>query len=200
MEKFYGIQALRFIAAALVVVAHATQAVSIRLQGGDGQSYWELGTFGVDIFFVISGFIMATTTNRMPGGWVFALEFMRRRLIRIVPMYWIYTSLKLLAVGLVAGSSTKPFPTIDHIVASYFLVPYPDASGELWPVLPVGWTLTFELTFYIAFALAIATTRWRAMFTGAVLAVIAALALLVPAGRGGDSLLTLFCWNLCTVC
>lgn len=184
MHKYQSIQSLRFVAAALVVVAHATQAVSMRMHGDDGSDYWKLGTIGVDIFFVISGFIMAITTRATVPGWRPALDFMRRRLIRIFPLYWLYTTAKLLILLVLPAASIKVFPTTEHIVASYFLIPHPDAAGNIWPVLPVGWTLSFELSFYLVFAMAIATTRYRAVFTAVAFAALAAAAQLRPQSQG----------------
>lgn len=200
MQKYVGIQALRFVAAALVVIAHTTQAILTRLHGGDDTGYWVLGTFGVDIFFVISGFIMASTTKNAPVSFESATQFFVRRLIRVVPLYWIYTTLKLLIVGLVPASSTKVFPSFEHIVASYLFIPHVDASGGVWPALPVGWTLNYEMFFYLVFAVAISLTRFRATTTAVVFLGMGVLAALSPGSTVlsflGDSLLLEFLFGV----
>ena len=200
MQRYLGIQALRFVAAALVVIAHTTQAILIRLHGGDDTGYWELGTFGVDIFFVISGFIMASTTKDAPVGVESASQFFVRRMIRVIPLYWIYTTLKLLIVGLVPASSTKVFPSLEHIVASYLFIPHADASGRMWPALPVGWTLIYEMFFYIVFAVAISSTRFRATMTAGVFLGVGVLAAVVQGSAVlnflGDSLLLEFVFGV----
>ena len=159
-QQFTGIQLLRFLAAMLVVVMHITQAISIHITGTGPGQYWGNGSAGVDIFFVISGFVMAITTadaQRAPAARAGAAwTFMKRRLLRIAPLYWFYTLLKvalLLAVPALAVTSS-----IDagHLAASLFFIPAMSPWNFVEPVLPVGWTLNFEMLFYVVFALAIA--------------------------------------------
>jgi len=156
-QHFTGLQILRFAAAMLVVVMHITQAISIHITGQGPDHYWGPGTAGVDIFFVLSGFVMTITTGAVPAApaarrhaaWV----FFKRRLVRIVPLYWFYTMLKvalLLAVPALAVKST-----IDpaHLAASLLFIPTISPWGLVQPVLPVGWTLNFEMLFYAVFAI-----------------------------------------------
>jgi peptidoglycan/LPS O-acetylase OafA/YrhL len=99
------------------------------------------GAAGVDLFFVISGFIMANVAReRTPG------DFLRDRLWRIYPLWWVAVLPWLFMV--------PRGPTF--ILSSLTLWPiYP--GGYLVPVLKVGWTLSFELLFYLGMTLAIAT-------------------------------------------
>lgn len=164
-QQFNGLQVLRFVAAMLVVAMHITQAISIHVTGRGGSHYWSAGSAGVDIFFVISGFVMAVSTSGLPregaarysAAWV----FMKRRLLRIAPLYWFYTLLKaalLLAVpALAVTSSIAP----GHLAASLLFVPATSPWGTVQPTLPVGWTLNFEMLFYALFAVAIALGRNR---------------------------------------
>jgi exopolysaccharide production protein ExoZ len=170
-QQFTGVQVLRFAAAMLVVVMHITQAISIHITGTGPSHYWGAGSAGVDIFFVISGFVMAMSTSSLPAAgparlpqlsaaWV----FMRRRLLRIAPLYWFYTLLKvalLLAMpALAARSSVEP----GHLAASLFFIPAMSPWGLVQPTLPVGWTLNFEMLFYAVFAAAIALGAPRIRF------------------------------------
>lgn len=167
-QQFAGVQILRLLAAVLVVVMHATQAVSIYITGQGHGHYWANGSAGVDIFFVISGFVMAistrtvfaTTAARLDAAWM----FMKRRLLRIAPLYWFYTLLKaaiLLALpGLAVRSSLEP----GHLAASLLFIPAVSPWGLIEPTLPVGWTLNFEMLFYAVFALAIASGAPRIRF------------------------------------
>lgn len=167
-QQFAGVQILRFAAAMLVVVMHITQAISIHITGTGPGHYWADGSAGVDIFFVISGFVMAMSTSSLPAdgpsrvsaAWV----FMRRRLLRIVPLYWFYTLLKvalLLAMpALAARSSVEP----GHLAASLLFIPAMSPWGLVQPTLPVGWTLNFEMLFYAVFAVAIALGPPRIRF------------------------------------
>ena len=84
-STFTGIQALRFVAAMLVVLAHSTAMVNERMHLD--MFKWRAGWSGVDIFFVISGFVMAISSGGLmqrANGWKI---FLTRRLIRIVPLY-----------------------------------------------------------------------------------------------------------------
>ena len=146
-----AVQMLRGIAATMVLFVH----VDIQLER---LHYGTLGTAwmsrGVDIFFVISGFIMWTSVERrggMPAG-----VFLRNRLIRIVPLYWFVTTIVLL-VGLTIPqvlSTTK----IDaaHVIASYMFFParHP-VTSYFWPLLIPGWSLNYEMLFYVVFAMSL---------------------------------------------
>jgi exopolysaccharide production protein ExoZ len=167
-QKFVGIQILRFVAAMLVVVMHLTQAVSIHITGAGPDHYWAAGSSGVDIFFVISGFVMAASTARSPSALTARLQaawiFLKRRFLRIVPLYWFYTLAKaalLVALpGLAARSSIDP----GHLTASLLFIPALSPWGFVEPTLPVGWTLNFEMLFYGVFALVIALGLPRIRF------------------------------------
>lgn len=157
--KFTGIQMLRFAAAMLVAVMHITQAMSMHLSGQGPNHFWAPGSVGVDIFFVISGFVMGITTPPSGPTWRErsrqAWAFLQRRLIRVVPLYWFYTGLK---VALLAAMPTLALrASLDgaHLAASLVFLPWPSPWGRMEPVLPVGWTLNFEMLFYALFALAV---------------------------------------------
>lgn len=153
-----NVQILRFCAAILVVFAHVGVEIENKARA-TGQAFtmwhpldWGLG---VDIFFVISGFIMYYLMHDRFGVPGTARLFLMRRLIRIVPLYWICTTLMLASI-LAAGSMINN-NGIDpvHIVASYAFLPWPRADGELFPLLSLGWTLNFEMFFYFVFAVAL---------------------------------------------
>src|ERR1700730_16626449 len=100
-RKLLSIQALRIVAAGLVVVTHSTFYAFERL---DRNFFvWQRGTRGVDIFFVISGFVMIYSSQKLlalPGGWK---TFAERRIVRIVPLYWLILRLKSLFSWLQLG-------------------------------------------------------------------------------------------------
>lgn len=160
LETITGIQILRFVAAYLVVLMHATQAVALRL-GNDPHSYWKTGSVGVDIFFVISGFIMESMAGGreapgLRGRLTAAREFLKRRLVRIVPMYWLATFAKVAIVAIVPSLALRSSLDLQHLLASLFFVPTLAPWGLIEPALPVGWTLNFEMLFYLVFTLGIA--------------------------------------------
>jgi peptidoglycan/LPS O-acetylase OafA/YrhL len=120
---------------------------------------WREGNAGVDIFFVISGFVMGISSLPLlnhPHG---AREFMIRRLIRIVPLYWVALTLKLLAVLAIPALTIHSVFDPLHTVASYLFLPWRNAENEFKPLVGVGWTLTFEMFFYVLFAVSMLLRR-----------------------------------------
>jgi peptidoglycan/LPS O-acetylase OafA/YrhL len=170
--ELVSIQYLRGIAAMMVVVFHL-QPQLVRM-GYNGP--WLPGlSSGVDIFFVISGFIMWVTTCGKP---ITPLDFWQRRISRIVPLYWLVTTF-MVVVMLVAPRllQTSRFDPA-HVAASYLFVAWPHpAKHVLEPVVMPGWTLNYEMFFYLIFGIFLAAPpRWR--FAGTV----GSIALLVLAG------------------
>jgi exopolysaccharide production protein ExoZ len=89
--NFLTIQALRAVAALLVVLLHAFETWGERVDPAAPGVNWDNGAAGVDIFFIISGFVMVISSRRLvdqAGAW---LIFLRHRVVRIVPLYWLLT-------------------------------------------------------------------------------------------------------------
>ena len=101
-----SIQFLRFLASTLVVLFHS-EVQLYRLSGGARDNHVPFASFGTDLFFVISGFIMVYITYNKRTGFS---DFMRRRIVRIVPLYWLYMC-ALIAL-LVFGGWLSPIPGI----------------------------------------------------------------------------------------
>lgn len=150
-RKIQSIQALRGVAVLLVLARHLL-AMEEHYGGGEMAlpQLFKLGDSGVDIFFVISGFIMVVISRgrfQVPGAFG---SFLYKRAIRIYPLYWLY-SLAVLSVFLIAPGLVRAMKNgyVD-LVASFFLLPqiFP-------PLLGQGWTLTHEVYFYLMFALAL---------------------------------------------
>jgi peptidoglycan/LPS O-acetylase OafA/YrhL len=176
--NFDGITALRFLAAFLVVMTHATFYTSERL--GTDLGFWWQGANGVNIFFVISGFVMVVSTGRLRERADAWRIFITRRLVRIVPMYWLATSVKLAALILVPAAVLHSELDPIHIVSSYFFIPTINAEGELKPLLAVGWTLYFEMFFYALFALGLFLRVNLYWFIGLILGACALLSIVLP--------------------
>ncbi len=123
---------MRGIAALAVVASHTTPAAFA-------------GQAGVDVFFVISGFITWSITERptTPG------RFLWRRLVRVAPLYWIATALMALHQG----------APIEAAIKSALFVPYFGEGGNIWPVLVPGWTLNYEMFFYLLVGLMLLCPR-----------------------------------------
>lgn len=154
----YSIQCLRAVAAIIVTYLHSLQTQA-QFSHSFQQDffYWDdFGAFGVDIFFVISGFIICYSAGPSAGRRE-AFRFLVRRFIRINPVYYIAT-LVLIAAKLPALLSRRipPFPG-NVILKSIFLLPVVDGNGWIDPILGQAWTLSFEWLFYVFFFLVILT-------------------------------------------
>lgn len=107
---------------------------------------------GIDIFFVLSGFIMVYISREKQGVQA-AKDFIIRRIMRIIPVYWFYTFvLALIAIFLPQVLGKAEFIPVDFI-KSLFFIPYLNTAGDLQPFLNNGWTLNYEMYFYAIFAL-----------------------------------------------
>ncbi len=173
--RFEGIQALRFVAALLVLVTHSTFYVAERLL--PGYPVWSRGAAGVDIFFVISGFVMVVSSRDLLGKPNAASVFFIRRIARIVPLYWMATTVKLLAVLVIPAAVLRADLNFNYVLSSYLFLPARDAEGGITPLLGVGWTLNFEMFFYLVFAIALATRISPYRFVGVIFGGLAVLAL-----------------------
>ncbi len=190
-QKLVGLQALRGVAASLVVLHHFVGADAVYGQRNSWLNHSGIGQLcacGVDLFFVISGFIMMYTTENL-GGLESARSFLVRRSKRIYPLYWIGTTLVLLlwkSGVLFRHAEYRPI----YVLGSYLL--WPVANGSSFhPVLDQGWTLSFEMLFYVLFACAIATVpaARRVSVVGALLLLCMAVSFVLPAGTSLQYLL-----------
>jgi exopolysaccharide production protein ExoZ len=154
------IQVLRFFAAIAVIAFHALGVAPDGFKAPDSAISLALsyGGRGVDLFFVISGFIIFYATHRAK---LTPAEFLRRRVERIVPLYFfVIFAVTILAVTLPATFGTAGWFTPRHILKSLAFIAFTD--GEM-PVIYVGWSLEYEMYFYLTVALLMALTRdvWR---------------------------------------
>ena len=154
--NFLTVQALRAVAALLVVLLHAFETWGERVDPSAPGVNWDNGAAGVDVFFVISGFVMVISSRRLTGKAGAALTFLRHRVVRIVPLYWLMTTVKILAVVALGGVVLRTGLDFNFVAGSYLFLPVVDSAGHFRPVLPVGWTLTYEFLFYLLFAAALA--------------------------------------------
>jgi exopolysaccharide production protein ExoZ len=156
--EIISIQQLRGVAAFGVLCFHACSKAGL---------VFGTGAAGVDIFFVISGFIMWTISVRAPMG---PLGFLLRRAVRILPLYWL-ASLALVGAAVAAPALFPGVrPDLSHILKSLLFLPHRDPAGQAYPVIAAGWTLNDEIFFYLVFALALAVfARGRAVILSAVL-------------------------------
>jgi exopolysaccharide production protein ExoZ len=182
-RNFHGVQALRAIAAGLVVVHHSITTWLDWVVHRPGAHQWGNGAAGVDIFFTISGFVMAISLPGLAGKSNKARVFLWRRVTRIVPLYWGATTLKLLLLKFrPAGGAGAPVLTPWRVIASYFFIPARNWRGEIFPIIDAGWTLNYEIFFYLLFATALALNISPLAFLTPCLTAIALLGMVRPAG------------------
>jgi exopolysaccharide production protein ExoZ len=118
---------------------------------------------GVDLFFVISGFVMVISTNDLFGKPGASADFLVRRTTRIVPIYWLVTAIYV-AAAILLPSYRDTF-SLPLIIASFLFVPWPRPDGILQPVVGQGWTLQLEMFFYVLFATTLLFQRRGAVLT-----------------------------------
>ena len=160
-KTYYSIQGLRALAALSVVLLHSGQIVLSRT----GVPYEPFIAFdsGIDVFFIISGFVMVITTADKWGQPGASLPFLWRRIVRIVPLYWLITGLLLL--------SSRAHPSLTwYTVASFLFIPAWNSMHHMFPLLAMGWTLSFEMFFYLLFAIMLALQVRPVWWLSAVLA------------------------------
>ncbi|MCS3839128.1 peptidoglycan/LPS O-acetylase OafA/YrhL [Pseudomonas sp. JAI111] len=149
-----SVQALRAIAAWAVVCHHFMQIFfDFQARGPVGQMFIDKGAAGVDVFFVISGLVIFLSTE---GKSLPPTRFLLYRLFRIVPAYWLYTALMALVV--VFARPVLPDQSVDwsHFLLSLLFIPTQNPGGYgIYPTLNVGWTLNYEMLFYLLFGWAL---------------------------------------------
>jgi len=162
-----NIQALRFYAAFAVVLYHSRKIFTELGCQGDGFLYWaQFGNAGVDVFFVISGYVMWHTTCGSARTVAASAEFLRRRLFRIYLGYWPFYFLAAAVILVLAERN------LDNIYwVKSFLLFNPTIRHQ---VLGVAWTLSYELYFYIMFS------RLLLLFCGVMIVVMTSYAVTLP--------------------
>lgn len=165
-----NIQLLRAFAAINVVYFHIIGAAA-----GHGQSTKLLsvldgwGRNGVDVFFVISGFVILHTQMRNKKS---VSSFLKSRMLRIVPIYWLVTTF---VIAVYALSPTSIVMTPEWVISSYLFGSM--AFVDIFPIVYVGWTLEWEMIFYLIFSTALLLKSWRSVLltVGLMLAFVSAI-------------------------
>jgi exopolysaccharide production protein ExoZ len=144
------IQILRAVAAVSVICFHETVRAVQLLNHTLLANAFGFGVAGVDLFFVISGFIIFTVHRNDIGRPEMLRPYLIKRFIRIYPIYWIVT-LVIMPVylsGYGLGSKRSPEVFLKSLVL------FPQNPGT-FPIVNVAWTLSYEVLFYLMFALLI---------------------------------------------
>ncbi|WP_076072082.1 acyltransferase family protein [Sphingomonas montana] len=141
-----SLQALRGLAAAMVVLAHAIE----HAPGRSADPITLTGRFGVDIFFVISGFVIAYVAGDRPFR---PGRFMMRRIWRVAPLYWGLTLIVAAAALATPGAFKTTAFAFDYFVKSLLFIPAALPGTIDWrPLFKLGWTLNYEMFFYLVVA------------------------------------------------
>jgi len=146
--RLHALQYLRAVAALAVVYSHAAFQVD-----SYEKLLLEAGSFGVDIFFVISGFIMiyiAKPENTFG-------QFMINRIRRVVPLYWFFTLLMGVILLVLPDVFKATSFSIKSLIYSLGFVPHWSIATPtaIWPIVAPGWSLVYEMYFYFVFALSL---------------------------------------------
>lgn len=187
-QSIEGLQYLRGLAALMVVFHHARGFYP--LDSMLRTSGWsEVGSRGVDIFFVISGFVMAySTRNYDPSSSRTrqAIDFFVKRVIRVVPLYWIAL------LWDTKRTIWKGEANLD-LAKDFFFIPHFNDKGLIWPHLFQGWTINYEMFFYVLFALSMLVGSLRFVALSLVLVALTLIGVIVASlAEDNNTAVTIF--------
>lgn len=169
-QRLDYIQLLRAVAAIAVVMFHATgPTIQFFALPARSTGFLQIGGYGVDLFFVISGFVIYYTAGKMRPG-----QFIRKRFERIVPIYWVISAA---AAVLVMASTQKGDFTWMKLAMSLAFAS--QLAGKL-PVVHAGWTLEYEMLFYLCVAMAMLLVRRHWALTCTILSTAITAGTLIP--------------------
>ncbi|KAA6432738.1 acyltransferase [Dyadobacter flavalbus] len=161
--KIEVIQALRGIAAFIIMVYHLKPILIPNDPFKKEIDFlFNSGPAGVDLFFIISGFIMVLITRKLPGTFPSTLEFFIKRIIRIWPLYIFATIYYLIITYRFSLDQIPVLKAIDSLL----FIPLENTDPPYWgyPSLSVGWSLNYEIYFYILTALSLSFGKYRWYF------------------------------------
>jgi exopolysaccharide production protein ExoZ len=162
-----SLQHLRVLAASLIVLYH-TELQIMRLTDGQHIHSFSFGAAGTDLFFVIGGFILVYTSHNRKDTFG---AFLYRRIMRIAPLYWLFTFLMLVVLLVAPDHLLTTKIESWHFLLSLAFIPYPHpVLGIDRPFLFPGWVLNHFVFFYLLFgALLFVRTGRRILVASAML-------------------------------
>lgn len=178
------IQVLRGVAVIMVMIFHLKEMMKPNDYFRKELDFlFNSGPAGVDLFFIISGFIMVYITRKSSGGLANSKDFLIKRIIRVWPLYIIAT----LTYTFILFRYTIPSEVIPQVMKSMFFIPLSHTNPPFfgYAFLPVGWSLVYEMYFYVIIAISILSGRYRWLsFTGLIILTL----IVVPFANGVLSL------------
>ena len=172
MEINLGIQVLRALATIAVAATHFQIDFNKLVAPAETlPSFAPWARVAFDFFFIISGFVLVYSSNSLFGTTSGPGTFLSRRLIRLLPLYYLATTLYVI-MALAIPSLGKTVST-QTIIASYLFIPVPRLDGIMQPVVGQGWTLNYEMFFYVLFAASVLAPRRLAVALASLLIIIA---------------------------
>ncbi len=160
-QRFAGIQALRGILALFVVLEHIRFAAC--------------GAFAVDAFFCISGFMIMFSTHDDTK------HFLAKRLIRILPLYYLMTIGTFLLLLMAPNMFETTSANAENLIKSLLFIPFDIGGGILQPLMRVGWTINCEFFFYLLFWVSFKIShKYRAAICSILLVVLVTISHTIP--------------------
>lgn len=146
-KLLYYVQCLRGLASLLVCGFHTRYWINLNDSSKLGDFLFAKGLYGVELFFIISGFIMIYTTkdNFLQSQYKYSKLFIKKRIIRIAPLYTILT-----IVWYIIFIDSFNWNVFIKIIKSIMFIPYNE-----FPILYLGWSLNYEMFFYLIFAISL---------------------------------------------
>jgi peptidoglycan/LPS O-acetylase OafA/YrhL len=172
MEINLGIQVLRALATIAVAATHFQIDFNRLVDAASAlPPFMPVARGAFDFFFIISGFVLVYSSDSLFGTTSGPTTFFARRLIRLLPLYYLATTLYVIMAFAIPGLG-KSFTT-ETIIASYLFIPVPRPDGIIQPVVGQGWTLNYEMFFYVLFVVSILAPRRAAVALASLFIVIA---------------------------
>jgi peptidoglycan/LPS O-acetylase OafA/YrhL len=172
MEINLGIQILRALATIAVAATHFQIDFNRLVDTASAlPPFMPVARGAFDFFFIISGFVLVYSSGSLFGTTSGPTTFFARRLIRLLPLYYLATTLYVIMAWAIP-SLGKTFST-ETIIASYLFIPVPRLDGLIQPVVGQGWTLNYEMFFYVLFAVSVFAPRRAAVALASLFIVIA---------------------------
>lgn len=193
--RYDSIQILRAVAAMAVVLVHVFNAYWADY-GVVDYDIFPIGYAGVDMFFVISGFIICHAAQNETSAW----RFMLKRMFRIIPLYYALTLGLFCVAALVPSLLKSASADFSHLIQSLLFIPYERPNGVIKPLLFLGWTLNYEMFFYVIFAIGFKLSRRPEIFTLCTVFILAIIGAITDTGFAPfdfltDSVILNFAWG-----